>query len=1225
GGANWNNNENWLTGPIDTWYGVTVSKWRVSQLEMSDNNLSGNIPNEIGKLSNLTVLNLRWNYGLQGTSIPDSIVNLENLTELNLVNNRHSGSIPESIGNLSALEYLNLEANWNLTGSIPASIGSMTNLRYLNLGYNNLTGSIPAEIGNLANLQELYLYNNQLSGSIPASIGNLTNLSNLNSRGNNLTGNIPAEIGNLTDLNYLYLNNNQLTGSIPVEIGNLTNLEALYLENNQLSGSIPLEIGNASNLRYIRLQNNQLTGTIPEEMGNLNNLWSLYLDNNQLEGEIPASFENVNFGFLYLHNNKLSGDLPSSLAQMINNPVSIPEEEKVANESQPLYLRDGSLASSVQKDAALNVSYRLKVENNKFTFANLETSGIAPGSIETFTYAPQDTVPGLEYIAGINSLTVVDSKEENNNYQWYYDALPLEAEMNDTLNNIEASGGYFCKVTNSLYPDLELNSEVYGNINYTLSSDSLALVALYNATDGDNWNNNSNWLTGPVDTWFGVTISEERVTELQLRWNNLNGFLINEIGDLNALAVLDLQNNRNLTGSIPSTIGNINNLENLNLFYSNFTGSIPLELWNLTSLGYLDLSYNNFTGTIPSEIAGMVNLYYLVLQGNQFTGSIPEELLTLTGLTGLYLGRNNFTSSVMPDFSVLVNLRGLGVDNCNFTGSIPTSLLEMSSLEQLRISNNPFNPEPMPDFSGLSNLQFLQAYYCNFTGNVPESLLQMSSIRNLNIDDNLFDQAPVPDFSSLYNLQELSAANCNFTGILPMTLFSLVRLNYLNLSDNQINGNIPAEIGNLTDLNYLYLYDNQLTGSIPLEIGNASNLRYIRLQNNQLTGVIPAELGNLDLWSLYLDNNQLEGEIPASFENVNFGYLYLHNNNLRGDLPSSLAQMVNNPLNVHVPEEEKVANESQPLYLRDGSLASSVQKDAALNVQYRLKVENNKFTFANLESLGVLPGSIGDFSYAPQDTTLAITTDGETITASDGNSVQNLFTWYSNGSQLSDTIRTINVQGEGQYSFSVTNPVYPELTLYSDTITIEAPDVPVNLDVPTATINAGDDECYNAQNDITVADDGSVEVSDGASATFIAGHSIRFLPGFHAQAGSYVDAHITTTGSFCDDLPAAPMMAAQSVVDISTELEKPEPEEKSFERQSLVVYPNPNNGSFTIKLENIESETRVLMYSSIGQKVYDITMSESLHSVELPNVQRGIYFIKAINNQKQFDQKIVIQ
>jgi Leucine-rich repeat (LRR) protein len=92
-----------------------------------------------------------------------------NTTELDLSNNQLTGSIPPEIGNLTNLTQLYLYHN-QLTGSIPSEIGNLTNLTELNLYNNQLTGSIPSEIGNLTNLIELNLYDNQLTGEIPESI-----------------------------------------------------------------------------------------------------------------------------------------------------------------------------------------------------------------------------------------------------------------------------------------------------------------------------------------------------------------------------------------------------------------------------------------------------------------------------------------------------------------------------------------------------------------------------------------------------------------------------------------------------------------------------------------------------------------------------------------------------------------------------------------------------------------------------------------------------------------------------------------------------------------------------------------------------------------------------------------------------------------------------------------------------------------------------------------------
>ncbi|MBI4646201.1 MAG: hypothetical protein HY738_06280 [Bacteroidia bacterium] len=113
-----------------------------------------------------------------------------------------------------------------------------------------------------------------------------------------------------------------------------------------------------------------------------------------------------------------------------------------------------------------------------------------------------------------------------------------------------------------------------------LEQDSLALVALYNSTDGDNWFNNTNWLTGQVSTWHGITISENRVIRITIWGNNLTGTISSELGNLDSLERIYLYNNL-LTGSIPSELGNLSNLLVLQLHNNQLTGPIPPELGNL--------------------------------------------------------------------------------------------------------------------------------------------------------------------------------------------------------------------------------------------------------------------------------------------------------------------------------------------------------------------------------------------------------------------------------------------------------------------------------------------------------------------------------------------------------------------------------------------------------------------------------------------------------------------
>ena len=122
------------------------------------------------------------------------------------------------------------------------------------------------------------------------------------------------------------------------------------------------------------------------------------------------------------------------------------------------------------------------------------------------------------------------------------------------------------------------------------ASDREALVALYNATDGSNWGDNSNWLSSePLGNWYGVTVDDNgRVIEMTLWANKLNG-------------------------TLPSALGNLSKLESLDLRWNELSGSIPAELGKLSSMEYLSLRNNSLSGAFPSELGNLNNLesFYL--------------------------------------------------------------------------------------------------------------------------------------------------------------------------------------------------------------------------------------------------------------------------------------------------------------------------------------------------------------------------------------------------------------------------------------------------------------------------------------------------------------------------------------------------------------------------------------------------------------------------------------
>ena len=119
-----------------------------------------------------------------------------------------------------------------------------------------------------------------------------------------------------------------------------------------------------------------------------------------------------------------------------------------------------------------------------------------------------------------------------------------------------------------------------------VATDKAALVALYNATDGANWTTNTNWSSEEsLSSWHGVTTnSDGRVTRLVLNDNGLDGTLPTELGDLSALEQLDLQNNA-LSGALPDELANLTNLTSLLLNESRaLTGPLPDGLRELSGL-----------------------------------------------------------------------------------------------------------------------------------------------------------------------------------------------------------------------------------------------------------------------------------------------------------------------------------------------------------------------------------------------------------------------------------------------------------------------------------------------------------------------------------------------------------------------------------------------------------------------------------------------------------------
>ena len=195
-------------------------------------------------------------------------------------------------------------------------------------------------------------------------------------------------------------------------------------------------------------------------------------------------------------------------------------------------------------------------------------------------------------------------------------------------------------------------------------TDRDVLVAFYNATGGANWTVNTNWLSNEaLSAWHGVTTDADgRVTDLLFYDNQL-------------------------TGTIPTQLGQLTKLQYLNLNNNELSGTIPTELRRLTKLTGLDLGNNRLTGTIPTQLGQLTELRYLNLHDNQLTGTIPTQLGQLTKLTALYLDSNELSGEIPAELGSLTNLQRLRLQNNQLTGPLPLTLSALSQLLVLNIQS----------------------------------------------------------------------------------------------------------------------------------------------------------------------------------------------------------------------------------------------------------------------------------------------------------------------------------------------------------------------------------------------------------------------------------------------------------------------------------------------------------------------------------------------------------
>lgn len=591
--------------------------------------------------------------------------------------------------------------------------------------------------------------------------------------------------------------------------------------------------------------------------------------------------------------------------------------------------------------------------------------------------------------------------------------------------------------------------------------DSLALVALYNSTEGENWKYGWN-LNRPISTWRGVTVNAEGcVTRLKLASNNrLNGTLPPEFGNLQDLEYLKISNNADLVGSIPPEFGNLTKLKDAFLYFNNFSGSLPAEIGNLSSIAQLMLDGNDLTGNLPASIKNLPNTVFLTFSNNQL-----ENLPDLSDLPASYriyargnhlsfedivINRNVLVSSnqykpqrkigetktiqLTPDESYTIKLNidtyvednvykwykdGVLVGTTNkdeftisdFTNTkagVYTCQVTNSGASSLTLESYPVTIQASPVSCRLRDSLALVALYHAGNGQASATCCRW-------ILDEPMNTWPGVTLSEQGCVAEINIHH-RWHGHISPRIGDLVSLEKLRISYMDFSGTpIPAEIGKLTNLNRLELYRNKLSGSIPPEIGNLVNLELLWLNRNNLTGTIPSKMGNLtNLINLSLNNNQLTGDVPIELSNLaSIKILIMTDNRLSG-----LAKL--------------------------GSFSPNA-----------IRFRNNHMTFENiLPSMGLInePSDRNyNFMYAPQfpigEATTFTVSAGDKIHIDldiDHGVTDNVYKWYRDGTLIETKIgnpsftKTIQSANDaGVYTCQVTNAGAPALTLQSENYTVQ--------------------------------------------------------------------------------------------------------------------------------------------------------------------------------------------
>ncbi|KAL3848774.1 hypothetical protein ACJIZ3_010656 [Penstemon smallii] len=288
----------------------------------------------------------------------------------------------------------------------------------------------------------------------------------------------------------------------------------------------------------------------------------------------------------------------------------------------------------------------------------------------------------------------------------------------------------------------------------------------------------TNDLSIPEQEFLTSLSNCKNLTSLQILGNPIIGPLPKSLGSSNISASLEifLAASCNITGTIPSEIGNLNSLLWLHLGENNLTGTIPETLGLLRNVQRLSINSNKLHGPIPNSICNLENMFHISLEENGLFGQLPSCLGNLPSLQEIYLADNFFNSSIPSSLWSSNRLQIVSISQNLFEGSLSDAIGNMNSLRMLNLSGN------------------------QLTGIIPSSIGELQSLTYLRLQNNKFNGAIPSSLGNLDMLQYLDLSQNNLSGSIPQSLETLTNLDYFNVSFNELTGKIPdgGRFGNFT-------------------------------------------------------------------------------------------------------------------------------------------------------------------------------------------------------------------------------------------------------------------------------------------------------------------------------------------------------------------------------------------------------------------------------------------